>query len=224
MRLLNPQELESVSVVANSVMNRERQLTGRNSYERELGLNIHYWLRDFSPPVSWIDLCCGTGRALIEAATEQSVYEDTKRIQFEGIDLAGMFNANSFPDLLTLRERGIEYWEPTGPYALVTCVHGLHYVGDKLSAISKAVAKLSPQGLFVANLDLANFRYFDGRPAGRSVASRLRDNGISYDSRRRLVRCQGPRLPDFGLTYIGADDQAGPNYTGQSAVDSYYTV
>ena len=24
--------------------------------------------------------------------------------------------------------------------------------------------------------------------------------------------------------YLGADDQAGPNYTGQPAVDSYYEV
>ena len=107
----------------------------------------------------------------------------------------------------------------------VTCVHGLHYVGDKLgAAIAKAVAKLLPEGMFVANLDLANFRHADGRPLGRTITVRLRKNGSTDDARRRLVRCTGPHQLDFGLRYIGADDQVGPNCTGQPAVDSYYEV
>ena len=51
-------------------MNRERELTGSNGYARELGLNP----LDLLLPrmvdhdrVAWLDLCCGTGRALVEA-------------------------------------------------------------------------------------------------------------------------------------------------------------
>jgi SAM-dependent methyltransferase len=207
-------------------MNRERRLLGSNSYERELGINILSFLHASSPavPVYWIDLCCGTGRALIEAATELGRSGKTRHSRMEGIDLAGLFNPNPFPGMLTLREQALDAWEPTGPYGLVTCVHGLHYIGDKLAAIRRAVARLVPDGLFVANLDLANFRYADGRPAGRGVASRLRHNRLEYDARRRLVRCRRPREVDFGLLYVGADDRVGPNYTGQPAVDSYYAV
>jgi hypothetical protein len=32
----------------------------------------------------------------------------------------------------------------------------------------------------------------------------------------------GPREVEFGLQYLGADDTAGPNYTGQPAVAAYY--
>lgn len=225
MRLLTPRELESSSVVANFRMNRERQLLGPNSYERELRLDVLAFLRARSAPrtVAWIDFCCGTGRALIEAACELA-RNGGGRFQIEGIDLGGLFDPNPFPGVLTLREHGIELWEPTGPYALVTCVHGLHYVGDKLAAIAKAVANLLPDGRFVANLDLANFRSAEGRPAGRRVAARLRDSGLTYDVRRRLVGCTGPRRVDFGLRYLRANAEAGPNYTGQSAVDSYYAV
>jgi SAM-dependent methyltransferase len=226
MRLLNSRELEASSVVANCTMNRERQLLGSNSYERELGLSPLSFLRTVSPavPLWWIDLCCGSGRALIEAAAEVAGNSDSSCFRIEGIDLAGLFNQNPLPDILTLREQGLESWEPIGPYALVTCVHGLHYVGDKLAAITKAVAGLQPGGQFVANLDLANFRYADGRPAGRRVVSRLRANGLSYDARRRLVRCKGPRAVDFRLRFLGANAEAGPNYTGQAAVDSYYAA
>jgi SAM-dependent methyltransferase len=207
-------------------MNRERQLRGSNSYQGELGLDILSFLRDCSSagPVSWIDLCCGTGRALIEAAAETAKTGAGARFQIEGIDLAGLFEANVPPRSVTFRKRSLESWEPTGPYALVTCVHGLHYVGDKLGAIAKAAAKLLPEGLFVANLDLSNFRHAGGRPLGRMVATRLRENALTYNARRRLVCCTGPHQVDFGLRHIGADDQVGPNYTGQPAVDSYYKV
>src|ERR1700753_1700143 len=104
MRLLNPQELESSSVVANCAMNRERRLKGSNSYERDLGLDILTLLRGFPPPVSWVDLCCGTGRALIEAAGELLQSGDTPPFHIEGIDLAGVFNPNPYPDVFTLSE------------------------------------------------------------------------------------------------------------------------
>jgi SAM-dependent methyltransferase len=224
MRLLNSKELEASAVVANCAMNRERQLTGPNSYDRDLGFNILSFLQDRSFPVSWVDLCCGTGRALIQATMELQKHRDIQDFQIEGIDLTGYFAPNPLPELLTFREQGLEDWEPTGSYTLVTCVHGLHYVGDKLGAIAKAVARLRPDGVFLANLDLANFRDVDGRSARRIILSRFQENGLSYDSRRHLLECQGPRAVDFGLGYLGADDAIGPNYTGQSAVDSYYII
>jgi SAM-dependent methyltransferase len=147
---------------------------------------------------------------------------DAVRLQIEGIDLAGMFDPNPFPDRLTLRKQSVDSWVPTCHYNLVTIVHGLHYVGDKLALLAKVAGALTPAGLLIANLDLANFRNAVGRPAGRTVAARLRRNGLAYDARRHLVRCEGPRTGHFGLTYLGADDGAGPNYTGQAAVDSYY--
>jgi SAM-dependent methyltransferase len=224
MRLLDLQALERSSVVANCAMNRERRLTGPNSYERELGIDISAFLqgRSHTDSVIWADLCCGSGRALIDAAAEFTRNGNTASIQIEGIDLAGLFDPNPFPDLLLLCEQTVEAWEPTGSYALVTCVHGLHYLGDKLAAIAKATSSLSSEGLLVANLDLASFRNADGQPAGRQIAARLRGNGLTYDARRRVVRCEGGREVAFGLRYLGADDAAGPNYTGQPAVASYY--
>jgi hypothetical protein len=74
----------------------------------------------------------------------------------------------------------------------------------------------------VANLDLANLRLADGRAAGRKVTSGLRRAGLEYDRRRRLVACRGRRVVESPYRYRGADDRAGPNYTGQPAADSYY--
>lgn len=117
MHLLNSKELETSSVVANCTMNRERRLAGSNSYGRELGLDILDFLRARShvAPVRWIDLCCGIGRALIEAATELAQDNDTKYIKIEGIDLAGLFDPNSYPNVLSLYEQAVESWEPVGP-------------------------------------------------------------------------------------------------------------
>src|SRR5262249_9456104 len=224
MQLLTERELHSSFVVANCAMNRERQLSGSNGYERELRIEILSFLRSQSSPVTRVDLCCGSGRALLEAAAILAETGETERCHIEGIDLAGLFHPNPYSGLLALREEGIESWRPIAQYALVTCVHGLHYVGDKLSAIAKAVGSLAPRGLFIANVDLANFRLPDGKPADRTVASRLRRSGLVYDAKRRLIRCVGPRQLRIGLSYLGADDKIGPNYTGQSAVDSYYDL
>ncbi len=224
MPLLPLHKLHTSDVVANSAMNRERGLDGVNSYRRELDINIFQFLAGTSPgsPITWVDLCCGAGRALIEAAAQFHRTSRVDNFRFLGIDLVGHFDHNPYPDVLTLARQSIEEWRPGEPYRLITCCHGLHYIGDKLGVLAKAVRHLSPTGMLVANLDLANFRFADGRPAGRTVVSRLRRAGLAYDARRRLVRCEGTRTPDFGLQYLGADDAAGPNYTGQGAVDSYY--
>jgi SAM-dependent methyltransferase len=113
-------------------------------------------------------------------------------------------------------------WTPTTCFDLITCVHGLHYIGDKLAVVARAVRCLTPTGRLAADLDLASIRLADGRPAGRPLTARLRAAGIHYDTRRHRITCTGPRELRLPYTYLGADDHAGPNYTGQTAVDSHY--
>lgn len=57
-------------IVANSAMNRERGIAGPNSYAQDLRLDVLGFLRqcvERQGHVAWLDLCCGSGRALIEA-------------------------------------------------------------------------------------------------------------------------------------------------------------
>lgn len=220
--LLNATELAQSAVVANCRMNRERQLMGVNSYERELGLPTLTTLGERGRPFLWVDLCCGTGQALIDAAAQVQKLGHTGAWRLEGIDLVGMFAPNPYPEILSFRQANVEQWPATESCSLITCVHGLHYVGDKLGVISRALQALAPGGLLLAHLDLDSIRLKDGGAAGRQVKKCLRDAGCTYHTRRRLLEVHGPQSVDFGLRYLGADDQAGPNYTGQPAVNSYY--
>jgi hypothetical protein len=52
----------------------------------------------------------------------------------------------------------------------------------------------------------------------------LRRVGFEYDARRRLIRLEGRRTVALPFVYLGGDDQAGPNHTGQPAVHSHYRV
>jgi SAM-dependent methyltransferase len=205
--LLDDRALHDSPVVANNAMNRERRLAGVNSYTRELGFD----------PVDragngWLDLCCGSGRALIQAAQGRDV-------DIVGVDLVDAFAPGDGPALIAAP---IETWAPGRDFDLITCVHGLHYIGDKLGVLARALRWLTPAGLFVADLDLASIRLPDGRPAGRRLTAQLRAAGVTYDARRRRISCTGPRDLDLSYDYLGADDRAGANYTGQPAVDSYY--
>jgi SAM-dependent methyltransferase len=222
MSLLDPDSLARSPVVANSCMNRERGLQGSNGYERELRFAILDFLRSRTNDVAWADWCCGSGKALIVAAQLLRKAGLAHRVQIEGIDLAGRFDANPSPEILGLREVSIEDWNPQRTFDLITCVHGLHYVGDKLAAIAKAARLLLPDGRFVANLDVADFRDAEGKSAARKVAAWLRAGGLRYDNRRKLISCEGRRELSFDLRYLGADDTSGPNYTGQPAIVSHY--
>jgi SAM-dependent methyltransferase len=218
MELKNDQELAMSPVVANCRMNRERQLCGGNSYEQDLGLNpldfLNARLED-RQSVRWLDLCCGSGRALVEASQQLSDVEIT------GIDLVDMFVPGGSSNLQLIDCR-LEDWRPPQQYDLITCVHGLHYVGDKLDVISKASSWLSADGLFVAHLDLNNFRHKGHSTFGRKVVQALRDAGLLYDSRRRITRCEGRTEITMPWHFRGSDDKAGPNFTGQPAVNSWY--
>jgi SAM-dependent methyltransferase len=224
MPLLGDAELERSSIVANCRMNRERDLAGSNGYDRELGLNPLDFLRGRTADgreTAWLDLCCGTGKALIQAAGV--VHAEGLAVEIVGVDLVGMFDRPD-PGLIGPRlvEASLSTWRPDRHFDLITCVHGLHYVGDKLRLVARAASWLVEDGLFVGNLDLRNLKLADGKSAGRRVASDLRRSGLEYDRRRRRVVCRGRKVVDLPYRYLGADDRAGPNYTGQHAVDSYY--
>ena len=54
------------------------------------------------------------------------------------------------------------------------------------------------------------------------LAARLRAAGFAYDYRRRRIQCTGRRDVRLPYEYLGADDRAGANYTGQPVVHGYY--
>ena len=226
MDLLDDESLERSAVVANSRMNRERTATGINSYEKDLGVNPISFLSgrlDVAPAASWLDLCCGLGRAVIATAVALRDRNDDARIMIHGVDLVDMFDeVPSDLDCIQLFSTSLHRWEPDRAYDLITCVHGLHYVSDKLSLIQRAPTWLTNGGTFQANLDLDNLRSTDGKSLRRQISKRFRESGFSYDGRKHIVSCVGCRSMSFGFRYVGADDNAGPNYSGQEAVDSYY--
>jgi len=223
MDLLGDGQLETSAVVANCRMNRERDLAGSNGYAKEIGFDPLDFLKGrlvVRRPVSWLDLCCGTGRALIQAAT--LAHAEGLAVEIVGVDLVGMFDRSGpDPGGLRLVEASLSDWGPDRAFDLITCVHGLHYIGDKLGLIARAASWLVEDGLFTANLDLANMRVSDD-PDGRTLVAVLRRVGLEYQGRRRLIACRGRREIQLPYRYLGADDAAGPNYTGQPAVNSYY--
>lgn len=226
MGILDDAELERSAVVANCRMNRERGLVGSNGYDRELGFDPLAFLNARAAgegTAAWLDLCCGTGRALIGAAG--IIRAEGRAIDIVGVDLVGMFDPTP-PGLGELRliEASLSTWRPERAFDLITCVHGLHYVGDKLGLVARAASWLDEGGLFLASLDLGNLKFGDGMPAGRRMVAELRRAGLDYDRRRRLILCRGRRDVALSYRYLGADDGAGSNSTGQPAVDSYYGV
>ncbi|GID57724.1 class I SAM-dependent methyltransferase [Actinoplanes couchii] len=246
--LLDDVRLHASSVVANNAMNRERQLTGVNSYAKEFGFDPLSRIPESGG--AWLDLCCGSGRALAQAAQRVSDSRregETQRdgdVQHQSLATGGSPSQPASPagreggarrfvgdvvlvgvDLVdvpvavegvTFVAVAVEHWEPGRSFDLITCVHGLHYVGDKLGVLARVLKWLTPTGTFVADLDLASVKV-DG-----DVRGALRAAGVKYDARRRRISCVGPRDLDLSYRYLGADDKAGPNYTGQPAVNSYY--
>ena len=226
MKHLDNVSLERSSVVANSRMNRERGAVGVNSYEKDLGIDVIACLTDrlnASHSASWLDACCGRGRALIDTAQALRNSALRRNVALHGIDLVDAFDeVPTEIDFLQLESASLHQWEPTRQYDLITCVHGLHYLGDKLSFIERAAGWLTEEGKLLVNLDLANLRLTNDQPLARRIVKRFRECGFDYQPRRHLLSCVGNKSPSFGYRYIGADDTAGPNYSGQEVVDSYY--
>lgn len=219
--LLDDAALHASDVVANNAMNRERQLAGVNSYQRELGFSPLDFLTAAAGAdgsAAWLDLCCGTGRALIAAAAALSRDGLASRIPITGVDLVDAF-APGAPPSVELVCAPVDDWRPGRRYDLITCVHGLHYVGDKLGALTRAVGWLAPAGRLVADLDLRDVRTPHGP---RALTRTVRAAGFGYDWRRHRVCRDGHLEVALPFRYLGADDRAGPGYTGQDRVVSYY--
>ena len=225
-KLLDNPDLQKSSIVANSLMNRSRKCSGGNSYEKELSFDIPGFLESRSKlekKTAWLDVCCGEAKALIEAANLFGKENQDSKIKITGIDLAGIFApVPSEIDFLQLIETSFENYETVSDFDLITCVHGLHYIGDKLAFLQKAVSFLKPDGIFLANLDLSNFKFANEKAADRKIARELRKNGFEYDSRKHLLIGKGKKEIKFDFEYLGADDEAGANYTKQAVVDSFY--
>ena len=233
-RLVDDSALDRSPVVANATMNRGRGLCGVNSYERELRLNpldvLLSLLRD-GREAAWLDLCCGRGRALIEAGLRLRDSGLAEQAVLVGVDLVPMFDPVPVNlRCVRLEAVSLRQWSAPRTFDLVTCVHGLHYVGDKLDLLRRVTGWLAPGGLFAANLHLANvnvLRKTSGgtKPVRGWAARALGAAGFNYDGRRRLVRrTGGATVAPFPCHYLGADDAAGPNYTHQPVVTSCYIV
>ncbi len=219
--LIEEGALEKSAVVANCCMNRERNLYGSNGYDKELRcdpLDILRNAADRYGQASWLDLCCGTGKALIEAA---SVLEaEGVTVEIVGVDLAGLFLPEN-PRRVRLVQASLTNWEPGRTFDLITCVHGLHYIGDKLGLMTRARSWLKQPGELVANLDANNLKLEDS-DSSRSLVAALRKAGFEYSAKTHLLQCNWEEDHLLPFEYLGADDRAGPNYTGQPVVDSYY--
>jgi SAM-dependent methyltransferase len=219
-------ELEFSAVVANNAMNRERRLSGANSYAKALGFDPYIFLRErriTTGRAAWLDLCCGEGSALIEAAGRFAVENGDAGVCVVGVDLVGRLGAvGALPPGLELVTAALPAWRATGLFDLITCVHGMHYLGDKLGLLTLLPQWLTESGIFVADLDASLVRLPDGRAATSRVSRALRGAGAEYDASRHRVRWCGPIPLVFPVRYLGADDSIGPGYTGQPAVASYY--
>lgn len=227
--LLNNIQLERSSIVANSQMNRERNLSGSNSYEKELNLNpINYLIEKLNskPNVVWLDICCGSGKALTQAAEDLSKKNLDQRVKIIGIDLVSFFypvnTVHKNLICLELIVKSVLDYNPSLNFDLITCVHGLHYLGDKLGIIAKIMSWLTDDGLFLANIDPNNFCDENSSSIAQAITNMLKTQGFTYNSKKHLISCQNKKLVSFPYYYLGANDLAGANYTKQPAINSYY--
>jgi len=75
--------------------------------------------------VAWLDLCCSSGRALIQAAHRVGESGLAGRVDLAGVDLVDAFDAvpGSVPSL-ELVCAPVAAWETERSFDLITCVHG----------------------------------------------------------------------------------------------------
>jgi SAM-dependent methyltransferase len=225
-RLIDDSALERSEIVANNAMNRERGIAGPNSYTKDLGFDPVAYLLDrlaHQDHIAWLDLCCGTGKALIQAAHAFRQPATESRTEIIGIDLVPMFDPiPGGVSTLRLLEAAASRWEPDGNFDLITCVHGLHYVGDKLGLLCRAAGWLKIDGRLLTHLDLQNLRIRGDEDRRHPWRAALKHAGFPYLPHRHLIDLKGQLQTDLPYRYVGADDQAGPNYSGQPAVNSWY--
>ena len=228
-RLLPDRDLERSETVVNAAMNRSRRLSGVDSYHRELRFDVGAFLEQrFASRgrVAWLDVCCGQAVALLDAA-RLLARKPSAQVTLVGLDLEPLSDLGQAPGEPRVRvaKGSIHAWTPGRRFDLVTCVHGLHYAGDKLLALRRLGRWLEPDGIALANIDLHDVRGPEGESLSGPVSRALRSAGCRYSASSRIVRIVGPAKAEApGFDYLGADDEAGPNYTLQPTVKSYYAV
>lgn len=227
MQLLTEEQLIWSPVVANNRMNRKRQASGVNSYEQDLSFMPEVYLNrclEQQGYVKWLDLCCGEGNALLQYAKAVTAEGRADCVTLTGIDLVDQFQPiPPFMHCLQFKTGSLVNWAYEEQYDLITCVHGFHYIGDKLKALANSLRAISNTGTMIANLDINSIK-IAGDNSEQYLKKVFRENDMAYNARKKVLQCTGPRNIDFGLVYKGANDKAGPNYTGQDAVDSYYQL
>ncbi|MEL6347036.1 MAG: methyltransferase domain-containing protein [Myxococcota bacterium] len=184
-----------------------------------LGFNLHGFLEFRARTrggAAWLDLCCGSGWGLIDAAERLG--------SIDGISIQGVDPMASFAPWvagthgLTFTAGAIASWKPARDFDLITCARGLDAVGDRLGLIARAAGWLVADGVLLANLDLSHLKMV-GRPASLWVPRLLERAGLEYD--RRQVRCRGRKQPQLPLTYLGASGEAA---VGGRAVTARYRL
>ena len=173
-QLLNEEELEWSTVVANNSMNRERVATGINSYEKDINLNPIEFIQDRTNEkyIQWTDLCCGRGKALIQVSSHFRDSTIANKLMLRGIDLVEFFDEYQETKNLSLRKMNLNNWQSEKKCDLITIVHGLHYIGDKIDLIIKSILALKKDGLCVGNLDLNNIE-IEGHKSSKKNYTRL---------------------------------------------------
>jgi len=228
MTMLRADELLSSPIVANVTMNRGRGLSGANSYERDLRFSLTKFLaervRERGEAV-WYDACYGQGRALVEAGKQFAEIGWGHRVQVVGVDLVEMFATERAPGV-TLIAADVAAFRLEQPADLITCVHGLHYLGDKLGFLQNTYAMLAPGGLFLGHLDTSNVRAFgSGLSLWRQAARHVGKTSVAPEFKSHVLRIARTEASlNFGLTFQGATVSEQPNYTGITVIDSWYTA
>lgn len=228
MKYLSKEELESSDIVANCNMNRERKAFGSNSYSKDLQFDIlDYVLSCLKEKQEflWLDICCGQGNALIQIAEELvSQNLDTDLIDLTGIDLIPFFyKSNIDYSFLNFLNMSIFNYNTDKKFDLISCVHGMHYMGDKLKLIEMTASMLKESGLFIANFDTHDMVDEQGKSLSRPINKFLKDCGLHYNSKNKIIINRGIQNIVSSFTFLGANDKSIVNYTGQKTVQSVYS-
>lgn len=228
---LEDEALLASETVVNAAMNRGRALTGVNSYERDLKMDIGAFLArrvQERGHAVWYDACCGEGRALREASVAwEGQRQWASRVQMLGVDLWDDFAPVGAPCVRFVAADVVTY-DPGTDVDLITCVHGLHYLGDKLRFLERCYARLAPGGVFIGHLDTDNLRFEAQGQASpvswSALLRRVRGDSASITYRNHLLRMEriGNGPLHFGGEYLGASVSERPNFSGMTGIDSWY--
>ena len=126
-------------------MNRFRRLYGPNSYATELCIDPLALLPQGG---RWLDVGCGTGVAVREAARKRP------DVTLVAVDLeAGFVTGEAPPSNLKFIQADVTRLALAGTFDLVTGVHVLHFVADQQAVIRRLAALAGTAGRLFANLD-----------------------------------------------------------------------